>query len=63
MNSPLTAATIISNAFDADYSAGQAIADLEKLMNEATLLELTHGPYSPRFVKVSENQTFVSYPD
>jgi len=37
----------LSNAFDKDYSAGQAVADLEKLMNEATLLELTHGSHAP----------------
>ena len=54
MNSSLTTATIISNAFDADYSAGQAIADLEKLMNEATLLEFTHASDSPRFIELQK---------
>ncbi len=44
----------LSNAFDEDYSAGQAVADLEKLMNEATLLELTHGPHSPRSIELQK---------
>jgi len=50
MNKSPTAATIITNAFDKDYTASQAVDDLEKLMNEATLLELTHGPHSLRFI-------------
>jgi hypothetical protein len=34
------------------HTASQAIADLENLMNEATALELTHGPHSPRFIEL-----------
>lgn len=52
MKSPLAQPTIISNAFDKDYSAAQAVDDLETLMNEATLLEFTHGPHSPRFIEL-----------
>ena len=27
---------------------------MEKLMNEATLLELTHGPHLPRFIELQK---------
>jgi hypothetical protein len=30
------------------------VEDLEKLMNESTLLELTHGPHSPRFIELQK---------
>ena len=46
--------TVLSRAFDGDYSAAQAVADLERLMNEATLLELTPGPHSPRFIELQK---------
>ena len=54
MSKSHTLADIISNALNKDYSAEQAVADLEKLMNEATLLELTHGPHSPRFIELQK---------
>jgi hypothetical protein len=54
MDKNLTPTTIISNAFNKDYTASQAVADLEKLMNEATLLELTHGPHYPRFIELQK---------
>jgi len=49
-----TLSNILANAFNTDYTAGQAVADLEQLMNEATLLELTHGPHSPRFIELQK---------
>jgi hypothetical protein len=54
MISNLTAAIVLSNAFDKDCTASQAIDDLEKLMNEATLIELTEGPDSPRFIELQK---------
>lgn len=54
MNKFTTAATVISNAFDKNYSAGQAVADLEKLMNEATLLELSDEQDSPSFIELQK---------
>ena len=50
----ITIADIMCNAFNKDYTAGQAVADLEKLMNEATLIELTKGPNSPRFIELQK---------
>jgi len=38
-----TIADILSNAFDRDYTTDRAMADLERLMNEATLAEILHG--------------------
>ena len=52
MNTNLTLTDIITNSINKEYTADQAIADLEKLMNEATLLELTHSPHSPRFIEL-----------
>ena len=49
-----TLADIITNTLNKDYSAGEAVADLEKLMNEATLMELTEGPDSPRFIELQK---------
>jgi len=40
--------------FNKDYSAGQAVADLEKPMNEATLLELSDAQGSPRFIELQK---------
>lgn len=54
MNSNLTVATILSNAFDKGYSASRGAADLEKLMNEATLLELSGDQHSPRFIELQK---------
>lgn len=54
MKKPPTPPDVFIKAFDKDYSASQAVSDLEKLMNEATLLELTHGPHSPRFVELQK---------
>jgi len=47
-----TLANIISNTFNKDYTASQAVADLEKLMNEATLIEIQHGQDLPRFIEL-----------
>jgi hypothetical protein len=52
MDKTLSTATILSNAFDGNYTAGQAVADLERLMNEATLLELSGEQDSPRFIEL-----------
>jgi hypothetical protein len=30
------------------------VAGLERLINEATLLELTHGPNSPRYIELQK---------
>ncbi len=40
--------------FNQNYSADQAMSDLEKLMHEAPPLELTHGPHSPRFIELQK---------
>ena len=49
-----TFADIISNTFNKDYTAAQAVADLEKLMNESTLLEIQHEQDSPRFIELQK---------
>jgi hypothetical protein len=54
MDKTVTAATILSNAFDKDYTASQAVSDLEKLMNEATLLELSDAQDSPRYLELQK---------
>ena len=54
MNKNLTLSTILSNTFDKEYTASQAVADLEKLMNEATLLELSDAQDSPRFIELQK---------
>jgi len=54
MKNILSSTTILSNAFDKDYTVGQAVEDLEKLMNEATMLGHTHGPHSPRFIELQK---------
>lgn len=54
MKNNVTFADIVTNAFNKDYTASQAVADLENLMNEATLIELTDGPDSPRFIELQK---------
>lgn len=54
MNDSLTLPRVLSNAFDEDYTVGQAVADLEKLMNETTLLELSGEQHLPRFVELQK---------
>lgn len=49
MNKVHNIATIITNAFNKDYTAKEAVDDLEMLMNEATIIELSDGPTSSRF--------------
>ena len=39
----ITLADILSNTFDRNYTADQAVSDLERLMNEATLAEIRYG--------------------
>jgi len=45
-----TRSTTLSNAFDKDYSAAQAVEDLEKLMNEAQVRVLAGPPSSIKFI-------------
>ena len=47
MDGPITLANILTNAFDKDYSADQAVEDLTRLMNQATLVEMEHRTDSP----------------
>ena len=54
MDDPLTLPRVLSNAFNKDNSAGQAVADLEKILNEATLLELSGDQDSPRFIELQK---------
>jgi hypothetical protein len=54
MDKNLTLADIITNAFNKNYTIGRTVPDLEKLMNEATLIELTHGSKSPRFIELQK---------
>ena len=52
MDGPITLATILANALDKDYSADQAVEDLTRLMNQATLVEIEHGTGSPEHAEV-----------
>jgi hypothetical protein len=52
MDEPLTLPDILSNAFNKDYTADQAVADLTRLMNEATLVEMEHGTDSPQYAEL-----------
>jgi hypothetical protein len=52
MKQDSTLTNIISNALNKGYTADQAVADLEKLMNEATLIEFQYGQESPRFIEL-----------
>jgi hypothetical protein len=54
MEKNLNLADIITNTLNKDYSASEAVADFEKLMNEATLIELTDGSDSPRFIELQK---------
>lgn len=57
MDAPLTLTSIISNAFNKDYTADHAVEDLTRLMNEATLVELRHGTDSPRHAELQRLTT------
>ena len=50
MDKDLTFASIFCNALDPDYTPDQAMDDLSKLMNEATLMEIQGKADSPRFL-------------
>ena len=52
MTTEVTLPTIISNAFNKDYSADQAVEDLTRLMNQASLVEIEHGTDSPQYVEI-----------
>ena len=52
MNGPLTLPTILANAFDKDYTADQAVEDLTRLMNRATLVEIEHGTDSDEYAEL-----------
>ena len=49
MTQVLTFTSILCNALDPDYTSDQAVDDLGKLMNEATLMEIQGETGSPRF--------------
>ena len=49
MAAPITLTSIIANAVNKDYTADQAVEDLTRLMNQATLVELRHGTDSPQY--------------
>ena len=48
----LTFAKILCNALDPDYTSTQALDDLSKLMNEATLMEAQGETALPRFTEL-----------
>ena len=52
MDEPITLPTILANAFDKDYSADQAVEDLTRLMNQATLVEMQHGTDSKEYAEM-----------
>ena len=52
MDGPITLPTILANAFDGDYTADQAVEDLTRLMNQATLVELEHGTDSDEYAEM-----------
>ena len=52
MAKELTIASILCNAFDPDYTSTQAVDDLSKLMNDATLMEIQGKTNSPRFAEL-----------
>ena len=52
MDGPITLPFIIANAFDKDYTADQAVEDLTRLMNHATLVEMGHGTDSPEYAEI-----------
>ena len=53
MKSKICFTNILSNAFNKDYTAEQAVEDLMRLMNEATLAELRHGTDSPEYTEIA----------
>ena len=52
MNKKPTFTGILRNALNKDYTSDQAAADLGKLMNEATQMQLRGETDSPRFVEL-----------
>ena len=52
MDEPLTLPDILSNAFNKDYTANQAVEDLTKLMNEATLVAMEQGTHSTEHTEI-----------
>ena len=52
MDEPITLPIILANAFNKDYTADQAVEDLTRLMNQATLVEMEHGTDSPEYAEM-----------
>ena len=52
MDGPITFPTILSNAFNKNYTADQAVEDVTRLMNQATLVEIEHGTDSPDYAEI-----------
>ena len=52
MDGHITLPTILANAFDKDYTSDQAVEDLTRLMNHATLVEMEHGTASPEYAEM-----------
>ena len=48
----LTLTNIICNALNPDYTSTQAVDDLNKLINEATLMQIQEETGSPRFTEL-----------
>ena len=45
---------IVANSLNQNYTADHAVADLEKLMNEATLIEFEHGTDSSQYIDMQQ---------
>ena len=52
MTSEVNLPTILFNAFNKDYTADQAVEDLTRLMNQATLVEIEYGTDSPEYAEI-----------
>jgi len=50
----LTLPGIVANSLNQKYTADHAVADLEKLMNEATLIEFEHGTDSSQYIEMQQ---------
>ena len=53
MNDDLTFPDILCNALNRDYTTGQAYEDLNRLMNEATLMQIEGKTDLPRFEELT----------
>ena len=53
MNKELTFPDILCNALNRDYTTAQAYDDLNKLMNEATLMQIEGKTDLPRFEELT----------